>query len=354
MSTAGIAVYALECDASLPGLRSRHPRQVFALADWRAEVLYDTLVEVRHALAAHDRVSLIAVSDRQVAALAQYLSRLRPLYALSWADAVDEVLHLQRKDGLAQHCARRGMLYPATQLVLAPSALPAAAGLGFPVIAKPVVPLSGFKTLLAHDVASLEDQLAPHTASFPVLVQEYVPGDDRQIFFAALMLDRGRLVASVCGRKLASHPPARGQTTAAETVDMPEIAALARRFFAGSRLSGPVSLELKRGPDGRFWVIEPTVGRSDFWAGLCIRAGFNQPLLEHLLACGLPLPTPPRWRPAQWFDSERDPLALLKYGWRAGDRLASGHSFSYADWHDPGPMLAAFPRLLARLFRRRV
>jgi hypothetical protein len=221
-----------------------------------------------------------------------------------------------------------------------------------------VQPLSGFKTILAEDFESLLRQLAPHGESFPVLLQEFVPGNDRQIFFAALMLDRGRVLASACGRKLASFPPARGQTTAAETVHMPAVDALARRFFAGSRISGPVSLEVKRDPLGRFWVIEPTVGRSDFWAGLCIRAGFNLPLLEHQLACGLPPAIAPAdasataangpWRAAQWFDSERDPLAWLKHGWQARNGLTSSRCFSFADRRDPGPMWVAAKRLVER------
>lgn len=348
LARAGVAVYALEHDAALPGVRSWCPRQVFLRPNPDLDRLYDDLVDVRHALAHHDTVSLLAMNDRQVGALAGSLARLRPLYRLAWADAADEVLRLQRKDRLMQHCARRGLRSPASELVVAPAALHAAKRLAFPVIAKPVHPLSGFKTVLAHRFEDLQQQLASHGDSFPVVVQEYVPGDDRQIFFAALMLDRGRVVASLCGRKLASFPPARGQTTAAETVHMPEVQALAQRFFADSRISGPVSLEVKRDPEGRFWVIEPTVGRTDFWVGLCIRAGFNLPLLEHQVACGLRPADLPAWRPAQWYDSERDPLALLKFVWKARRGLAARRCYSFADLRDWPPMVAALPRLFER------
>jgi hypothetical protein len=165
----------------------------------------------------------------------------------------------------------------------------------------------------------------------------------------------------MAGRKVASFPPARGQTTIAQTCTGPDATEVLRqteRFFAGTGLSGPVSLELKRGPDGRWWVIEPTVGRTDFWAELCIGAGFSQPLLEFQLACGLPVSQPGALRPCVWYDTERDPLAWVRLAWRERTLrpLAQGQRFPYARHRDPRPLLRAMGRQArlraARLARR--
>ena len=111
-------------------------------------------------------------------------------------------------------------------------------------------------------------------------MQEWIEGGASDLFFCAAYLQDGECITTFTGKKLESYPPALGQTTVAVSVDDEEVAAATRAFFKGTGLYGPASLELKRAPDGRLWVIEPTVGRSDFWLGLCTRAGLNLPLME--------------------------------------------------------------------------
>ena len=171
----------------------------------------------------------------------------------------------------------------------------------------------------------------------PILAQEYIPGGDSSIYFGALILDRGRVVHGMAGQKIKSYPPARGQTTIAQTVDAPEVLRMTEQFFSGAGLSGPVSLELKRDPEGRYWVIEPTVGRTDFWVELCIGAGFNQPLMEWQLAAGLPVtPAGPAVH-CVWYDTERDPTAWARLCWqeKTGRPRGARQLFPYlghADW----------------------
>lgn len=190
----------------------------------------------------------------------------------------------------------------------------------------------------------------------PILAQEYVPGGDDCLYFGALMLDRGRVLHGMAGRKIASHPPAQGQTTIAVTVDAPDVLALTDQFFAGMQLSGPVSLELKRDALGRYWVIEPTVGRTDFWAQLCIGAGFNQPLMEWQLACGLPVTPVGPMRHCVWYDAERDPLAYLGLCWQERTLRPRGarQLFPYHGHGDWLPVLRALRRMGSRLSARAV
>jgi hypothetical protein len=164
-------------------------------------------------------------------------------------------------------------------------------------------------------------------------------------------------VQEIVGRKIASYPPARGQTTVAETVDAPEVLALTRRFFAGLNLSGPVSLELKRAPDGSFWVIEPTVGRTDFWLELCVAAGFNQVYQEFQLALGQPAQPTALRGPVCWFDGERDILAYWKAVLAHGSlRPFGGKRPVFTFWRagDQGPFLRACQLGLATRVRGRL
>lgn len=354
LADGGVTVYALEKDLNQPGVLSNRVRRVFPVQDYAAEHLIPDLLAARQALSQHAKVALLAINDRQVEAIARHLPELQSAYCIAWADLAAQILMLQDKNELQAVCERQGLLYPRSVTFHTVDDSAMAAGMHYPLIIKPVRPLSSFKTLLARDADELRLHLKAYGHDLPILCQEYVPGDDRQIYFGALMLDRGRVTGALAGRKIASYPPARGQTTIAETVDEPEVLRLTEQFFAGLGLSGPVSLELKRGPDGRYWVIEPTVGRTDFWAELCISAGFNQPLMEYQLAIGQPLQAPPALADRLWFDTERDPMAWLALSRSAKSLRPMGKkpAFPYFGHRDGRPAMRSVRKLTRLAFQR--
>lgn len=354
LADAGVPTYALERDMALPGALTNRLQGLFPTAGFEAEHLIPALRKARQQLAHFDQVSLLAINDRQVEAIGHHIAEVSSLFAVSWADCADAVLELQRKSALQKVSERQGLRYPRSVLFDGVTGVERVRDFRFPMIIKPVRPLSSFKTLLAGGPEELAKLLHERRADLPILGQEYVAGDDTHIHFGALLLDRGHVVHGMTGRKLASHPPARGQTIVAETTQDEEILALTRKFFDGCNLSGPVSLELKRDAEGACWVIEPTVGRTDFWAELCISAGFNQPLLEHQVACGLPVSPAAPMRHCMWYDTERAPLAYLlqsvsRLTWRPGAR---SQVFPYVGHRDPGPAGRAMRNLVARAVGR--
>jgi len=350
LADADVPVYTMRKHPPLPGAYSNRPRRSFAvpIAEFERfdDGMVDQLIKVRHELREHPQVALIAINDRQVATIGRNLPKLVPHFRIAWADGAEHILRLQRKSELEAHCATQGLRYPRSVVFGAADDAELAAGFLFPMIVKPVRPLSSFKTLIARDAAELRTALEQQSHDLPILGQEYIEGGDSALYFGALMLDRGRVLHGMVGRKIASHPPARGQTTIAETVEQSEVLALTERFFEGLGLSGPVSLELKRDPQGQFWVIEPTVGRTDFWAELCIGAGFNQPLMQMQIACGLPVVQPGPTVPCVWYDTERDPLGWLQLAWRARSLKprAGRQVFQYWAKRDPLPFLRAVGR----------
>lgn len=330
----GVPVYALD-STLMVGSASKVIRHMFTAPVLDAGALPGVLRDIRSSIP-FDQVVLFATNDNHVRALASSHDQVADQYLLSWAGQGAAMLQLQQKEELEPVTLQQGLLYPKSAVINSDADLAAVGAFGYPLILKPARPLSSFKTALAHTPAELADVIARYQADLPIVVQEYIAGDDTSLYFGALVLDRGRTVQGMVGRKLASFPPARGQTTIAETVEEPEVLRLTEQFFEGFHLSGPVSLELKKGPDGRYWVIEPTVGRTDFWSELCIAAGFNQPYLEFRIALGQPLPAPKPLQPVAWYDCERIPLAyweqvrrqrtLRPYGkpayftfWRRGD-----------------------------------
>lgn len=351
LSRAGVPVIVLESNRSLPGAYSRYGR-----IRWVPEVsgpgLLDALCELSRERDAGERLILFVTNDTMVREVGLQLNHLPPNIVLSWGSAVSQVLHLLDKTSLARHCQKAGLNYPRTELIGSPHDAEAAfSNIGLPMIIKPSRPLSGFKTFLPRTLEELGAFIDLHSADLPFIAQRWIPGDDTTLYFVAQYRVRGQATQSFVGRKLRSRP--MGHTTVAEPTRDANLIEVADRFFAELDFAGPVSLELKRDPDGTWWVIEPTVGRTDFWVGLCIANGVNLPMLEFADQAGFEWRANGGPRAAVWFNEDRDPLALVWY-------LAVYHGkirrrkpvFVYASITDPVPLLLFASDELRSLTRR--
>ena len=349
LARAGIEVHVLEADRALPGLRSRFGRK-HLVDDINGPGLVQALLVLRERVAPETRPVLFVMNDRMVRTLAADIVRVTAAYRLSWAPQADEVAALTDKSVLAAHCLRAGLDYPQTVVVHSLDEVAALAGrTDWPRILKPARPLSGFKVHVATSAADALDFLQAHAADFPVLVQQWIEGDAKAIRFCALYLEGGRPIARFEGRKLRAEP--MGNTTVAEPARHDAVFDCARRFFAGTGLTGPVSLELKFDPSGRPWVIEPTVGRTDFWIDLCVANGVNLPLIEYHHQADLALPEARQSDRRVWVNASSDFAALAWYAlnFRRSPHLAFALRFAYLDWADSAPFWSALEGLGSHL-----
>lgn len=305
----GIRVVALETNSTLPGMRTRCV-SIRKVGDINHAGLIDSLLALADEIGSQSPPVLILTNDRMVETVGRHLEQLQGRFALSWSACHQRLLPLLSKDQIEARCQVTGLHYPRTVRVDTLDGIAGQVGdLSYPLIIKPTQPLSLFKTLIVKSPGDFSKQADRIAGSLPVIVQEFIPGDDRAIRFGALYLDQGKILARFEGRKLRSRP--MGHTTLAVSEPHDETHRLATRFFEGLALSGPVSLELKQAPDGSFWVIEPTVGRTDFWVGLCIANGVNLPLIEYRSQADLPLPETMQHKKYIWVNGERDPMVLF-------------------------------------------
>ena len=345
-----VQVHALEANPDLPGFRTRHAR-VHLVPDINGPGLVSSLLEVRSLIGGAKRPVLFLINDNMVRESAAGAKALEGKYALSWHHARQTIRSLLHKDAIEKRCLEVGLPYPKSRILESCSQDHASAGLDYPLIVKPVRPLSRFKVKLAGNRRELSQILHDYASELPFLIQEYVPGDDRSLFFSALYLDKGKVLARFEGRKLRSYPPARGGTTAAEPFVHQQAHEAACDFFSGLELSGPVSLEFKADATGRLHVIEPTVGRTDFWVGCCIANRVNLPYLEYCHQAGHPLPSAEQVRRSLWFHTELDPLALLAWNKQARDMgLLYKGIFSYYARDDWKPWRLAAYRTCLRVW----
>jgi predicted ATP-grasp superfamily ATP-dependent carboligase len=111
-----------------------------------------------------------------------------------------------------------------------------------------------------------------------IVLQEYVSGDDRQIWsFHGFADERHQLLDWFIGRKIRTYPALTGESTYLELAHDEELAALGQRLATALPLKGVFKIDLKRDAGtGRFYVLEVNA-RYNLWHYLGAANGVNLP-----------------------------------------------------------------------------
>lgn len=354
----GIPVYALESNADLPGLKTRYAEPIF-VRNINGPELVDDLVRVRHRFA--EKPVLYLTNDHMVRVVAHAYEQIRSRYRLNWP-AGDLVLRLLDKANLESLARESGLLYPDTFTLSSNDDLDKLSGaLAYPVALKPAAPLSPFKALRIESLAELRRAVKKYESGVArFLVQAWIEGSERDIYFASLYYDDDhRPIASFVGRKVRSFPRHTGGACSAEPADRSDILEQGRRFFDKLGMCGPVSLEIKEDAAGRKFVIEPTVGRFDFWVKCCAINGVDMPYIAYAHQTGSAIPeVAESVRPKIWVDFEKDfpvylgSLSVSGERWNAVRFLFARKRYAMWAVDDVRPSLYAWPRGWRKYYRK--
>jgi len=358
LARAGVVVHAIESNTELPGFRTKRAR-VHQVPGIHGQDLISALLGLAEEFPADTRPVLFPINDKMVECIARNWSELEQFYQLSWADCRDDVLRLLNKSNLSEHCSERDLFYPQSSILESKDGLEQLlAESCFPLIVKPTRPLGSFKTSLAHNVDDVSAILTQYASDLPLVAQPWIDGDDSQLYFCALYLDHGRVLARFDGHKLRSSPRTMGHTTIAESVANDELFKVTQKFFAGLNMTGPVSLEIKQDPASRMWIIEPTVGRTDYWLPVCIHNGVPLPYIEYCQVIGRRYQGADQGQAVRWFDTQRDPFCYLSFLISDGRRLKRQKAvFPFLDRSDYQPVVRGLwqtTQRFARSLRNRV
>ena len=356
----GIPVVALESNHTLPGRRTRYAEVVDATAINEPALIAD-LVRLRERF--RENPVLFLTNDNMVRVVADGLDRLAPLYRFHWSDpaVVRRLLDKREIESLAGAC---GLAYPRSLLVSSAADVEARRDeLRFPMAFKPTKPLSGFKAMKVENEADLIRQIRRFEGSIGhFLLQEWVTGMEPNIYFANFFFDdEHRPIATFVGRKIRAYPRNLGGACSAEPADRPDIAEEALRFFRSVPVRGPASLEIKEDESGRRFVIEPTIGRFDFYILCCIANGVDFPHVSYLYQTGARPSRPPvqtAGRGRMWVDFHSDFPSLLSSrgspgaGREAIEFLTRRKVFAMWAWDDAMPSVLEWPRSLGSILGR--
>lgn len=173
--------------------------------------------------------------------------------------------------------------------------------LTFPCVVKPTIKdytygaqfKKGYVVKTSDEVEELAHLILP--VARELLVQEWIEGGDSEVYFCLQYVgEKGETIISFTGQKIRSWPPRIGGTascTAAwEVAD--HLRQLTESFFQRTGFVGMGSMEFKRDArNGNFYMIEPTVARTDFQEEVATINGVNIPLYAFLYELGLPRST---------------------------------------------------------------
>jgi predicted ATP-grasp superfamily ATP-dependent carboligase len=279
----GIPVWVIRDDHALANLSRYSQRSIAWPGPTDAErVAFLADLGMRHGL---EGWALYPTDDETAALLARHrgaLARYRSTVArwdvLRWA--YDKRLTYRLVAGL-------GIGHPRTQYPRNRADVVAFSG-DYPAILKPAIrpELNRFtasKAWRADDGPSLVaryDEASTLLDPSLILIQEVIPGGgESQLSYAALCRD-GEPLASVVARRTRQWPMDFGRaSTFVETIDQPEVEAIARRLLGVLRFDGIVEVEFKRDPrDGQLKLLDINP-RAWGWHTLGRRAGVDFPYL---------------------------------------------------------------------------
>jgi D-aspartate ligase len=331
-----IPIYVLETTRNCSAAWSRFARFIPINAHDGPQLLR-TLVELGTRLAS--RPVLILTSDETVNYVSEHRAELDPLYRISLPSS-DMVRTLGDKVLFQELAEREGFAVPRSVCATCPEELARLDALTPPLVIKPAdktLVLKGVAERAAYS-ASLEEAhrtgLRMLACAQRIVIQEFVEGPDTEIYFTLFACDDdGGVLGIFPGRKLVCWPPVVGNTAvcAAAPEAAAQIVPPTLQFIERVGYRGLGSMEFKRDRrDGRYVMIEPTVGRTDWQEEIATLCGVNLPLMAYCSALRERLPP-------------NDGALDSKLAWRssAGFSLGNGRRAvdGYFRWSDPMPAL---------------
>ena len=310
---------------------------------------------------------LFYAGDPELLIVSRHRERLAGAFRFVVADA-ELVDSLVDKWSFQELAAQLGLPVPACRRARPGEDACSSLGVRYPLIVKPLTrhneiwcPVAGLaKAVQVHGPAELETLWgALARCGLEVVVQELVPGPESAIeSYHAYVDARGDIAGEFTGRKIRTLPCEFGHSTALETTDAADVAAVGRDVLRRLNLRGLAKVDFKRAPSGELYLLEVNP-RSTLWHHVGARAGVNLPALVYADLAGLPRPpTGPARAGVRWSLPWQDLTAARRSGmsrlaWLAWTRRCEVKSAMA--WDDPMPFLRGrlWPKLARRLGGRR-
>jgi predicted ATP-grasp superfamily ATP-dependent carboligase len=349
----GIHVEAVDTEIEQPHRFSRYCRALHRVESLEDDRLFDYLVG--YGRGRRDRAALFITKDGTVPVVSAHRDALSGYFCFNLPPAA-VVRELMDKSALPVFLERAGCAYPRTLRITRPSDLERAAEIvGFPCIVKPTSRTYGFKAGVANSLPELQ-RLHAHASRHTneLIAQQLIAGEDTDVYFCFAYIGRDAVPRAVfTGRKVRQLPRGTGIAASAVGCEDDFVRRETLRLFEVAGYRGFGSAEFRRDPaTGEYYLIEFSVGRTDYNVGCAIAGGIDVPFLGYQDMVGAECDTRlHRQRNGRrWVELDRDVRAI----WRDGATTDAGHfrklaalanslsprnAFALFDAGDPVPFL---------------
>ena len=356
LGQAGVPVSVLDVDQRSPAMRSRWGA-VQVVSSLEGPAFMEELRRIAAPMG--PRVVLFLTEEKTVNTVSELRASL-PASVLIRLPEHQRLMQLMHKQGFQELAESIGAPVPRTVRLQGSQDLPLVRALNYPCVLKPSEKSYeyGARFKKAYKVASAEEVDVLYREIEPVfadmVVQEWIEGADSDIYFCLQYIGRqGQVVSSFPGRKIRSWPPRIGGTASCTAAweHAQELSETTASFFRQVGFTGMGSMEYKRDArDGLFYMVEPTVGRTDFQQEVATVNGCNIPLAAYCHELGLSVPEIfPVSPKCIWRDQQADRWSRQESGTEADTRDLDGCPVVDAHWrwNDPLPWVDDFSRRVA-------
>ena len=366
----GVPVIGIDTDLTQPGAQTRYCTKIqcddFVSA---GPGLLETLIELGQSL--DEKGVIFPSGDLNLDLVSEQREKLEPYFHLALAPK-EEARRFLNKKSFLQFAIENDFPIPQTYLTEGREDIrDIAREIAYPCLIKPFLHSNSewknhFDTRLF--LADSEDMLlALYERIAPVhqdlLIQEYMPGGDSQVYWGVSYLNaQGDPLAVWTGRKLRMYPRGFGTATLAESLREPWVAENAVAILQKMGLRGYGVVEFKKDRrDGRFKITEPTGGRTWFPHSLVTRSGINLPYIWYRDMLGETVESQTEFQAGiKWIHEERDLKTVMLYflpekhvtWWSWLTSYRGKRTYAYSAWDDPGPILNSVSRIMKAGSRR--
>jgi D-aspartate ligase len=305
---------------------------------------------------------LLAASDEWALFMAEHATELRERFVFPNVP-LGLVRSLTSKASLHEVARRLGLATPA---VLTPTRLadvgPMADQLGYPVLLKPVVSLPGQEGVaLVSRSDELQERFVAVGGLGNALLQEYIPGDDSDIWMFNGYFDaNSRCLAGFTARKLRQHPPGMGVCALGVCEPNDEISELSRRLLSVVGYRGVVDIDYRLDRrDGTYKVLDVNPRLGGAFRLMVDRNGLDVARAMYLDLTSQPVPQVELKAGRKWVLEAAHLIALRHYrdrgltlaSWlRALRGLEEPATFAF---RDPAPFLVSMRIVVAETLEAR-
>lgn len=261
--------------------KSRFAKKIYVSSTVNESII-DDLIALAKPLTS--KPALYLTEEKTVEWVSLYRDRLSAHYSIDFSSH-NLMTRLQSKSGFQALAESNNSPVPKSLVVTETADLDKVGCLDFPCVFKPLYHDKAYSTRFkkAYKVENnaelllLFKQINPYFSD--MILQEWIEGSDENIYFCLAYYDKkSQVINSFSGRKIRSWPLHVGGTATCTSAyeQHDKLLKLTSAFVQSIAYQGMMGMEFKYDDNRKkFYMIEPTVGRTDYQHEIAVLSGCN-------------------------------------------------------------------------------